>query len=70
MRTLVPASLVLLISLAWPGASPAQQAPAPRGELRIVDRTQGNWVWITINVMEHLVAFDKDGQLIPKLATS
>jgi peptide/nickel transport system substrate-binding protein len=47
----------------------AQQPPAPRGELRIVDKHPENWAWITYNVMEHLLEHDKDGMLVPRLAT-
>jgi ABC-type transport system substrate-binding protein len=47
----------------------AQRAVAPRGELRVVDRSPANWVWITLNVFEHLIELDKDGALTPRLAT-
>lgn len=47
-----------------------EQTPAPRGELRVVDSDPFNWAWITWNVFEHLVEIDKDGQLVPRLATS
>ena len=29
-----------------------------------------NWAWITWNVFEHLVEIDKDGKLVPRLATA
>jgi peptide/nickel transport system substrate-binding protein len=47
----------------------AQDPPMPRGELRIVDKHPKNWVFITYNVMEHLLELDKDGTLVPRLAT-
>jgi peptide/nickel transport system substrate-binding protein len=50
--------------------SVGEQTPAPRGELRIVDKDPLNWAWITWNVFEHLVELDKDGQLVPRLATA
>ena len=36
----------------------------------MVDRDPMNWAWITWNVFEHLVELDKDGQLVPRLATA
>jgi peptide/nickel transport system substrate-binding protein len=35
-----------------------------------VDKHPLNWGWITFNVFEHLVEFDKDGTLVPRLATA
>ena len=29
-----------------------------------------NWAWIAWNVFEHLVEIDKDGKLVPRLATA
>jgi len=34
-----------------------------------VDKSSINWVWIALNVFEHLVELDKDGKLVPGLAT-
>ena len=71
MHTLLVRSLALvLITLGWGTRSLGEQVPAPRGELRIVDKHQENWAWITFNVFEHLVEIDKDGQLVPRLATA
>ena len=56
--------------LGWSTGGVGQERPAPRGELRIVDTDPMNWAWITWNVFEHLVEIDKDGQLVPRLATS
>jgi ABC-type transport system substrate-binding protein len=50
--------------------SVGDQRPMPRGELRIVDTDPLNWAWIAWNVFEHLVEIDKDGKLVPRLATA
>jgi ABC-type transport system substrate-binding protein len=71
MHKLVVGSIVLLLlTLGGGHRSMGEQAPAPRGELRIVDKNPLNWVWITLNVFEHLMELDKDGILVPRLATS
>jgi ABC-type transport system substrate-binding protein len=71
MQKLVVGSIVLaLITLGWSTSGFAQEVPAPRGELRIVDRYHFNWAYIVLNTFEHLVELDKDGQLVPGLATS
>jgi peptide/nickel transport system substrate-binding protein len=70
MHKLLVSSLALvLITLGWGHPSLGDQAPAPHGELRIVDKHPLNWVSITFNVFEHLMELDKDGQLVPRLAT-
>ena len=70
MRKLVVGSIILLlVTFGWGHASWGEQVPAPRGELRIVDRNPINWTSITANVFEHLVELDKDGTLVPRLAT-
>src|SRR5262249_55790689 len=68
MYKLFIGSLVLCL-LGQGTSSVGEQPPAPRGELRIVDKSPLNWVWIALNVFEHLVELDKDGQLVPGLAT-
>ena len=71
MHKLFVGSLVLmLVTLGWDERGVGEQIPAPRGELRIVDTDPQNWAWITWNVIEHLVEIDKDGKLVPRLATS
>ncbi len=71
MRKLLVGSLVLLCgTLGWSAGGGAQKASAPRGELRVVDTDPNNWIWITYNVFEHLIEFDKDGKLVPRLASS
>src|SRR5262249_37489335 len=70
MHKLFIGSLVLVLGLLGQGTSRVgAQPPAPRGELRIVDKSPLNWVWIALNVFEHLVELDKDGQMVPGLAT-
>jgi ABC-type transport system substrate-binding protein len=61
--------VLVLCTLGWGTSSFGQEVPAPRGELRVVDTDPLNWAWITWNVFEHLVELDKDGQLVPRLAT-
>ena len=71
MKNFVIGSLVvMLVTLGWGNRSLGEQAPAPQGELRIVDKHPMNWAWITWNVFEHLMEIDKDGTLVPRLATS
>jgi ABC-type transport system substrate-binding protein len=71
MKNLVVGCIVLvLITLGWNERSLGEQVSTPRGELRIVDKDPLNWAWITWNVFEHLVEIDKDGKLVPRLATA
>ena len=71
MHTLMVSSLALvLVTLGWSNQSLGEQVPAPHGELRIVDKHPLNWIFITLNVFEHLMELDKDGTLVPRLATS
>ena len=64
-------SLAIMFCLvAWSDAALGQGAAKPRGELRVVDHHPANWAWITFNVFEHLMEIDKDGALVPRLATS
>jgi peptide/nickel transport system substrate-binding protein len=55
--------------LVWSDGSLAQKVSAPRGEIRVVDKSLLNWTWITLNVFEHLVEPDQNGKLVPRLAT-
>lgn len=71
MRKLIVGSLVfVLLTLGWGLVSYGHQALRPQGELRIVDKHPLNWIWIVFNVFEHLIDLDKDGQVVPRLATS
>jgi ABC-type transport system substrate-binding protein len=47
-----------------------EQAPEPRGEVRIVDPYHWNWRSVVTNIMEHLVEPDKGGTFVPRLATN
>ena len=70
MHTRIVSSLALvLVTLGWGTQSLGDQVPAPQGELRIVDKHPANWAYITFNVFEHLIEVDKDGALVPRLAT-
>ena len=70
MRKLVIGSMVFVCAiLGWDNMSLGEQPPAPRGELRIVDKNPTNWAWITFNVFDHLIEIDKDGTFVPGLAT-
>jgi peptide/nickel transport system substrate-binding protein len=70
MHKLVVGSIVLMfVTLGWGQRGGGEQAPEPQGELWIVDREPRNWVWTTLQVFEHLAELDKDGTLVPRLAT-
>jgi ABC-type transport system substrate-binding protein len=71
MQKLIVSSMIgMLVIFGWGTMSRGEQAPAPRGELRIVDTHPGNWASVTLHVFEHLLELDKDGKLVPRLATS
>jgi ABC-type transport system substrate-binding protein len=71
MTQLVVTSIVLLlVTLGWGERGMGEQVPAPRGELRIVDQDPQNYASIAWNIFDHLVEIDKDGTLVPRLATS
>jgi ABC-type transport system substrate-binding protein len=71
MNRLLGASLAIGLGIfGWAGSGLGQNVPAPRGELRVVDKNPLNWISITYNVFEHLIESDKDGKLVPRLATS
>jgi ABC-type transport system substrate-binding protein len=46
-----------------------QKASAPRGEVRIVDKSPNAWGWMVMYTMEHLMELDRQGNLVPRLAT-
>lgn len=69
MRQVIVGGMLLLVICGWGARSGGQDVPPPRGELRIVDANPANWVWMTYNVFEHLIEIDKDGTLVPGLAT-
>ena len=69
MRQLVVGLAIMLVSLGWGRYSFGQEVPAPRGELRIVDKSPVNWISTTFNVFEHLMEADVVGELVPRLAS-
>ena len=70
MKQLIVGGLIfVVVTLGWSNPSVGAQVSAPRGELRIVDKDPQNWSWIVLNVFEHLIELDKDGTLVPGLAT-
>jgi len=70
MRRLVITGIILmLVSLGGNSGSFGEQRSAPRGELHIVDMHPGNWASVTLHVFEHLIELDKNGKLVPRLAT-
>lgn len=70
MRKLAVGSMVLVfVALGWGHRSVGEPVTTPRGELRVVDKDPFNWISIAFNVMEHLMELDKDGTLVPRLAT-
>jgi len=68
-RLFIGGVVFVLCIVGWGNRGFGEQVPAPRGELRIVDKSPLNWIWITLNVFEHLIELDKDGTLVPRLAT-
>ena len=72
MHKLFVASVILaFVTLGWDPGGFGQEVPAPRGELRIVDKNSLNWTYFAnFNVFEHLMELDTEGALVPRLATS
>jgi ABC-type transport system substrate-binding protein len=71
MKRYVVGSIVLLrVTLGWGERGMGEQVPTPRGELRIVDKDSQNYASIAWNIFDHLVEIDKEGKLVPRLATS
>jgi ABC-type transport system substrate-binding protein len=70
MKTLVLHTIVLVFCiLGWSSSGFGEPVPTPLGELRVVDTHPANWSSMTLNVFEHLLELDKEGQLVPRLAT-
>jgi ABC-type transport system substrate-binding protein len=70
MKPLVMSSLVLLcLTLGWRNDGGGEPPAAPRGELRIVDKSPLNWQYMVLNTFEHLVELNQEGTLVPRLAT-
>jgi len=62
--------VVMLVALGWGTSGMGQELPVPRGELRVVDKDTANYGSLVYNIFEHLIDLDKDGKLVPGLATS
>jgi ABC-type transport system substrate-binding protein len=60
---------LVLCTLVWGVGTLVGEVSAPQGELRIVDKHPSNWATITLNIFEHLMSLDHDGNLVPRLAT-
>jgi ABC-type transport system substrate-binding protein len=61
--------ILLLVTFGGDKSSLGEQGAVPQGELRIVDNHPKNWAFLTLNIFEHLVEYDKEGTLVPRLAT-
>jgi peptide/nickel transport system substrate-binding protein len=61
--------ILVLCTLGWIASTFGQEFPAPRGELRIVDKNPANWASVVFNVFDHLMELNTDGTLVPRLAT-
>ena len=68
-KRIIGAVMLMLVILRWGNYGWGEQRPAPRGELRVVDRDLSNFGAITFTIFEHLLELDQDGQLVPRLAT-
>ena len=69
-KLLLGGVILVLCTLCWGVGPIAGEVSTPRGELRIVDKNPNNWATITLNVFEHLMSLDHEGNLVPRLATS
>lgn len=70
MHKCIVGSMILMgVVFGWNAHGLGKERTGPRGELRIVDREPRNWVWMSLQVFEHLAELDKDGALVPRLAT-
>ncbi len=69
MKVLTGGVVLLTVAFGWSDIALAQKVSAPRGEIRVVDKSPANWIYVTLHVFEHLVELDKDGTLVPRLAT-
>ena len=71
MTPLIVGSIIfMLVAFGWSQRGLGESGSAPRGEVRIVDKNPLNWASITYNVFEHLMEVDKNGTLVPRLATA
>jgi ABC-type transport system substrate-binding protein len=68
-KVFVGSIILVLCTLGWIASSFGQEVPAPRGELRIVDKNPANCASVVFNVFDHLMELNTDGTLVPRLAT-
>lgn len=61
---------LVLITAGWGTMSVGEQVPAPRGELRIVEKHSQKYISVVYNVFEYLIKFDAEGKLVARLGTS
>jgi peptide/nickel transport system substrate-binding protein len=62
--------VIVLVIFGWSPGTIAEHPPAPRGEVRIVDKRPENRWTIEENRIEALVRYTDDGTLVPSLARS
>lgn len=60
----------MICILGWGYPAFTEQPLAPRGELRVVDKSVAAWAHLDWNVFDHLIEIDKDGEVVPGLAQS
>jgi hypothetical protein len=68
-KLVVGGFMLVLVTLGWGDRGLTEQAPTPRGELRIVDSGSVNFITVVMNVFEHLLDIEEGGTLVPRLAT-
>jgi ABC-type transport system substrate-binding protein len=68
-KCIIGSIVVVIMTFGWETYGFGQQVSVPRGELRVVDRNPLNVAAVVFHVFEHLVELDKDGTLVPRLAT-
>ena len=68
-RLFIIGIVLILVTFGWGAKGFGEEVPMPRGEVRIVDTSPGNWGGITRAIFEHLIETDNEGNLVPHLAT-
>ena len=71
MHKLCVSGIILMLCVFGRSASDVgEQPPTARGELRVVDQSAGSWGDLDWNIFDHPLEMNKDGNLVPGLATS